>query len=470
MSQSKKMLMAAAGSGGENGWFRTWGTLKINRKQKVASDASGNIYSVGYSESLNTTSTDFVTEGVITKHTKDGELQWERYFALRATPVTSFKTFFNDLDFDSSGNIACFGYDQSRSNSNGTDIFCVKYNPAGDKVFDVSFVSPPNQQGIYISAGKIDTSDDSIYFAGSRRNGDSFSATDAYLAKVNSDGTSITWARKLETSRRNATLYDITLDSSGNVIGVGLVNTNNSGEAILVKYNSSGVLQWQRKVDGGSKIVFEGVITDSSGNIYVTGDSSRGSPEFTGLIVLKYNSSGVLQWKRRVDATSGSISPEGKGIVFAPDGTLIISGYLGWISPTQAYAYGGYILNMDTNGNFIYDRAFGGTQYLNLGRTFFNGVTVQGGSMVHVGETSIPSDKEQSSSFEYDFLAVKLPVDGSLTGTYRTNYIYEPVGLSVIPDGMTDSAGDLTDSGSSLTFASLGSPPNFEIYNRLTVI
>ena len=471
MSQSKKMLMAAAGSGGEKGWFRTWGTLKINNQKKVASDASGNIYSVGYSETLNTVSTVFVTEGVITKHNKDGELQWERYFALRPTPVTSFKTFFYDLDFDSSGNIACFGYDEAISNSNGTDIFCVKYNSNGDKVFDVSFVSPPNAQGIYIYAGKIDTSDDSIYFAGSRRNGDSFGATDAYLAKVNSDGTSITWARKLETSRRNANLYDITLDSSGNVIGVGNVNTNTSSEAILVKYNSSGVLQWQRKVDGGSSLVFEGVITDSSGNIYCAGHSQTGAdPTFNGLILFKYNSSGVLQWKRRVDGTTSGQSAFGQDLAFAPDGTLIITGYLQWTSPTQTYSYGGYILNMDTDGTFIYDRAFGGSQFLNFGRTHFEGVTIQGNSMVHVGNTNIPSDAEIASVYERHLLVVKLPVDGSLTGTYRTYYIYESVGFSVVADSLTDSAGDLTDSASNLTFTSLGSPPNFEIYNRLTVI
>jgi hypothetical protein len=471
MSQSKKMLMAAAGSGGENGWFRTWGTLKINQQDRVASDASGNIYSVGYSETLNTVSTTFVTEGVITKHNKDGELQWERYFALRATPVTSFKTFFRALDFDSSGNIACFGHSESISSSNLTDIFCVKYNPAGDKVFDVSFTSPPNAQGIFIQAGKIDTSDDSIYFAGSRRNGNNFSATDAYLAKVNSDGTSITWARKLAYSSGvgPCLLEDIALDSSGNVIGAGWANSNPT-RGFLVKYNSSGVLQWQRKMDGVDSLQLYAVVIDSSDNIYVTGASRRGSPEFTGLIVLKYNSSGVLQWKRRVDATSASISPESRGIVFAPDGTLIISGYLGWTSPTQNYSYGGYILNMDTDGAFIYDRAFGGSQYNNFGRTFFYGVTIQGNSMVHVGKTTIPSDKQSSSTFEYDFLAVKLPVDGSLTGTYRTYYIYEPVGISVIPDGLTDSAGDFTDSASNLTFTSLGSPPNFEIYNRLTVI
>ena len=468
MSQSKKMLMASSGSGGEKGWFRTWGTLKINRIEKVASDASGNIYSVGYSETLNTVSTDFVTEGVITKHDKDGELQWERYFALSPTPVTAFTTFFYDLDFDSSGNIACFGYQRSRSDLNSTNIFCVKYDSNGDKVFDVSFVAPPNIQGIYIYSGAIDPSDDSIYFAGSRRNGASFAATDAYLAKVSSDGTSITWARKLETSRRNATLESITLDSSGNVIGAGYVNTNSSSEAILVKYNSSGVLQWQRKVDGGTSVYFEGVITDSSGNIYCAGYSQTGvDPTYNGLIVFKYNSSGVLQWKRRVDATASG-SPFGQDLALAPDGNLIITGYLQWTSPTQNYSYGGYILNMDTDGTFIYDRAFGGSQYSNFGRTFFYGTTVQGNNMVHVGQTTIPSDEEASSSFEYDFLAVKLPVDGSLTGTYRTYYIYESVGFSVVADSLTDSAGDLTSATSNLTTTS-NSSPNFEIYTRLTV-
>ena len=464
MSQSKKMLMAAAGSGGEEkGWFRTWGTLGTENTTRIISDSSGNIYSVGYSSSP--------ADVVVAKHDKNGVFQWTRSFSLRSS--TSFNNYVRDVDFDSSGNIALFGNSTATSDSNLTDIFCVKYNPAGDKVFHVSFTSPPNAQGITILSGKIDPADDSIYFAGSRRNGGSFAATDAYLAKVNSDGTSITWARKL--SWQN-TLYiyerfnDIALDSSANVICVG-ETAKNYGLGIVAKYNSSGVLQWKRKVDNTgtqTRVVFNAVAIDSSDNIYVTGSDTSAF----GLLVFKYNSSGVLQWKRRVfDGTfQNSKYPTGKDITFASDGTLIITGYLIWNSPTQNYSYGGYILSMGTDGTIIYDRAFGGSQYLNFGRTFFNGVTTQGSNMVHGGETTIPSDTEQASSFEYDFLVVKLPVDGSLTGTYQTYYIYEPVGIPVVADTLEDTdATEILDTASNLDFTSLNPPVNLELYNRLTV-
>jgi hypothetical protein len=463
MSQSKKMLMASASSGEEKGWFRTFGTLGTDNISRIISDSSGNIYSVGY--------TSTPSDVVVSKHDKDGVFQWTRSFSLRSS--TSFSNYVRDVDFDSSGNIALFGYSVATFDSNLTDIFCVKYNPAGDKVFHVSFTSPPNAQAITILSGKIDPADNSIYFAGYRRNGGSFSATDAFLAKVNSNGTSITWARKL-TWPNSLYIYDtfndIALDSSANVICVGETRKQ-YGLGIVAKYNSSGVLQWKRKVDNTTvqtRIVFNAVAIDSSDNIYVTGSDTLAF----GLLVFKYNSSGVLQWKRRLfDGTFQNLKyPTGKDITFAPDGTLIISGYLIWNSPTQNYSYGGYILSMGTDGTIIYDRAFGGSQYSNFGRTFFNGVTTQGNNMVHGGTTTIPSDTQGSSSFENDFLVVKLPVDGSLTGTYRTNYVYEPVGIPVVADTLADTDfTELLDTASNLDFTSLNPPVNLELYNRLTV-
>ena len=68
----------------------------------------------------------------------------------------------------------------------------------------------------------------------------------------------------------------------------------------LVKYNSSGTKQWTKQLGTSSVDKGRGVTTDSSGNIYVTGDTvgdldgntNSGSVD---IFLVKYNSDGVKQ-------------------------------------------------------------------------------------------------------------------------------------------------------------------------------
>ena len=81
----------------------------------------------------------------------------------------------------------------------------------------------------------------------------------------------------------------------------------------LVKYNSSGTKQWTKQLGTSSDDYGRGVTTDSSGNIYVIGDTDGGLDGNTNMggecespyenktipcsdvFLVKYNSSGTKQ-------------------------------------------------------------------------------------------------------------------------------------------------------------------------------
>ena len=105
----------------------------------------------------------------------------------------------------------------------------------------------------------------------------------------------------------------VATDSSGKVYVAGgtkggLDGNTSAGNSDLfvLKYNSSGTKQWTKQLGSSSRDRSSnrdharGVVTDSSGNVYVTGDTYGGLDNNTNagsndLLVVKYNSDGVKQ-------------------------------------------------------------------------------------------------------------------------------------------------------------------------------
>ena len=101
--------------------------------------------------------------------------------------------------------------------------------------------------GTYYSnkvVGKIvSDSSNNVYFLSNQATSDAETAYDALLNKVDASGTGI-FQIYVTT---NLQFHDLILDSIGNIYVTGMYTT--TGYPVIFKYNSSGVLQWCYKIN-----------------------------------------------------------------------------------------------------------------------------------------------------------------------------------------------------------------------------
>lgn len=166
---------------------------------------------------------------------------------------------------------------------------------------------------------------------------------DAFVMKLNSNGDPV-WAKSISgNSWENA--LSVALDGQDNPVVTGyftnsvtigtITLTGFSNEDIFVaKFSeSTGGLIWTTKGGGSGYDHGSSIISDASGNLYITGyyesSASFGSidlPNKTNsrdVFVAKYNSQGVLQW---VKSAGGNESDGGEGVAVSPDGIVHVTG------------------------------------------------------------------------------------------------------------------------------------------------
>jgi len=156
---------------------------------------------------------------------------------------------------------------------------------------------------------------------------------DLFVVKYNSSGTK-QWTKQLGTSCYDDAIGFAT-DSSGNVYVTGstyggLDGTNAGGsDLFVVKYNSSGTKQWTKQLGSSGRDSANGIAIDSSGNVYVTGMTFGGLDWNTSagdydLFVVKYNSSGTKQWTKQLGTSSND---NANGVATDSSGNVYVTGF-----------------------------------------------------------------------------------------------------------------------------------------------
>jgi outer membrane protein assembly factor BamB len=161
--------------------------------------------------------------------------------------------------------------------------------------------------------------------------------SDFFVTKYNSSGVK-QWTRQLGASGADTPWVSVATDSIGNVFVGGYTNGSLDGNALMgtrdyfvTKYNSSGVKQWTRQLGQNGKETYSGLVaTDSSGNVFVGGNTNGGldGTPLTGtadLFVTKYNAYGVKQWTQQL-GDSGKVT-FGWGVATDSSGNVFVGGY-----------------------------------------------------------------------------------------------------------------------------------------------
>jgi hypothetical protein len=290
-------------------------------------------------ESTNTTQ-----DGYIVKYTADGVASWAARIGGSASTDTSL-----GIATDSEGNTYVCGTMVGRTylyNADGTQF---------STVFDNTATSDSN----------------------------------AILVKYNSSGV-VQWAGRIGTAARQSSALGVTVDPSGNAIVTGsggsAVNMNiyngdgtlfgtlgNSGltDVFVVKYNASGVVQWTARIASSGDDIGYAIDTDADGNVFVTGHggvnlnitafssngtafgSVLGNSGSIDVFLVKYNSSGTVQWTARVASTGADV---GFGMTTDSSGNVYITGYVGATATAfnaNATAFGTTITNSGGGEAFV---------------------------------------------------------------------------------------------------------------------
>jgi len=400
-------------------WFMTQNRGTSNYLQVDVSgltvDSAFNVYTNGFSMPSSN-----LQAFQIFKIDKTGTVQWQRNLSASSTTYVAQG---NDITFDSSGNLYLTGISEV-TGSGSYFLTLVKYDNSGTLLFQRQY----NWGLEYGYSGKVRVdSSGNIYVVSKSNNlGGTIKIQkfDSSLVKQ--------WERSYnDTFSPTINAGGFSLASSGNlyISGSGVAAPTYTNYPVLLKYNSSGVLQWQRNLTGASNSTYftTGNAVDSSENVYVCGQINNGSS--ANILIAKYNSSGTLQWQRQL---AGASTSEAQGLALDSSGNVYVAG-------TSSST--GVVVKYNSSGTIQWQRNIG------------NSSGVLGGAMfVDANGDIYPSYLIYTGA--YTPLISKLPSDGSKTGTYTVGsqtITYAASSLTGSTPSLTETTPTLTDASSSST-------------------
>jgi hypothetical protein len=238
----------------------------------------------------------------------------------------------------------------------------------------------------------------------------------AFAAKLDSSGNLI-W-----NTFQPGNCYAITVDSNGNNVYIAGSSGNwgspmrayggGGSDVVAVKLTgSSGALIWNTFLGGaGIDYCYGGIAVDSSGNVYVGGESNVtwGSPmrAYTSgggfgydAFAAKLTSSGTLQWNTFLGGSGDdqlfALALDGAGNIYVVGNTTdtLATGNVSWGSPVQAFTYGGapgyasedaFAVKLNTSSGTLAWNTFIGGNSVDHGNT----IAVDSSGNIYVAGTS----------------------------------------------------------------------------------
>jgi hypothetical protein len=236
---------------GKQLWAESFNAIQTHFPKGLVVDKSGNVYITGSSGDNGA----FRVEGYTVKYDTNGNLLWSDIYL----PTTGFLrslTFNNAITLDAAGNAYVAGQGEQDNNTSTPPPYTahiIKYGTSGNRVWVAT-----HQTAGGVSGG-----------------GDFLSA--------------------------------VALDAQGNVFATGSWISSNTfppaSDFSTLKFNSSGVLRWQRRYTSFGRADSEaaGLGVNSGGDVYVTGKSTSTTGAGEDFATVKYDTNGNQLWVVRYD-------------------------------------------------------------------------------------------------------------------------------------------------------------------------
>ena len=354
-------------------------------------DASGNVYVTGenaiYSGGAN--------EMLVIKYSPGGTQLWSyRFQYVNNTYCGGY-----DIITDASGNVYVVG----ESGNGANNLVLIKFNPSGGLIGQTlwNYDSEGGRRIALNGAGKV-------IVCGYCN----FNQTDSnrFVIATYEQNLDFVWAMRCGSrgSGNSSTPLDMTVDINSNIIVTGQNDLNYA----VFKINPDGTLSWNKFYS----IAYDtprGIVTDNTGNIYVTGETGvLGFPLSYAITTIKYDPSGNEQWIRNYN---GGNTPDGyTGYDIAVDNlsNIYITGNVYSTSDIATLKY-------NTNGTLQWAKTYNGPSN-SIDNSSVIGVDANGNTYV--------SGNSNDFTTGYDIAIIKYAPVSVFANEFKKNSLNKAIG------------------------------------------
>ncbi len=233
---------------------------------------------------------------LLVKYNAIGQELWSRVYI---GPVLNGFDFATSMEIDSKGNILIAGF--SEGIGTGRDYMIIKYTSSGDTVWSRRYTS----SGTYndgINALGID-SNDNIFVTGYSGSNSSNESGDYLTIKYDSSGKMI-WNRTFDGSNQTDIAYLLGIDNSENIIIAGTSYLpNGQSKSVIFKYDQNGTPVWISGLLDTANLNedLNSIAIDNSDNCVIAGQYGN------DYLIRKLDASGMAVWKRTYNSPRNHI-------------------------------------------------------------------------------------------------------------------------------------------------------------------
>lgn len=218
--------------------------------------------------------------------------------------------------------------------------------------------------------------------------------------------------------------YDIKPTNDSGYVTVGTTSSNNidglinkgNFDAMIVKYNQDGDIEWKKNYGGNSSDSFSSVFVTSDNGYIALGYSQSSDIEglninYIEAIIVKYDENGDIEWQKNYGGTNDDYFSD---CIEVEDGYIVVgTSYSKDIEGIGGDGSGhGIIVKYDKSGNVIWHKSCNGNNSANDG---FNSITLTNeGNYVVVGSTMSKSIGDIVSNGRTDGLIVIYDTEGNV--------------------------------------------------------
>ena len=280
----------------------------------------------------------------------------------------------------------------------------------------------------------IQTNDDGYLVAGNTSLlGDNYS--NVLMLKVDHTGEQV-WRKDYTYSSNDRVNTVIELEDGSLVMaGFSTSNTNSSKDLLIMRTDSEGNIEWQSLYGDTRDEIANSISSASDGGFIIAGEITNENTGNSSCYLLKVNNNGEFEWDR---SFGGSLNDQGFFLISANDGGFVITG----VTRSQSDSSGDlWLIKVNNTGEILWEKTFGGENF-ESGRSLQQ--TSDDGYII-VGQT------ESFGNGNNDAYLLKTDSQGNEiwsrtyggSGTDQGRYVVETLDQGYIISGYTDSYGSM---------------------------